>query len=47
VTVTADVVDWCRVASERLRVVDLHPIVDGDEQLAEDLLVAASAFATL
>jgi hypothetical protein len=47
VTVTTDVVAWCRVASERLPVADLHRVVDGDEQLAEDLLVAASAFATL
>ncbi len=47
VMVTTDVVDWCRVASERLPVADLHPVVDGDEHLAKDLLVAASAFATL
>lgn len=47
VTVTTDVVDWCRVASERLPGADLPRVVDGDEHLAEDLLVAASAFATL
>jgi hypothetical protein len=47
VTVTTDVVDWCRVASERLPEADLHRVVDGDGHLAEDLLVAASAFATL
>jgi uncharacterized protein (TIGR03083 family) len=47
VTLTADVVDWCRVASERLPAADLPRRVDGDGQLAEDLLVAASAFATL
>jgi hypothetical protein len=47
VTVTTDVVDWCRVASERLPAAELHRVVDGDEQLAEDLLTAAPAFATL
>ena len=47
VTLTTDVVDWCRVAAERLDSAELACTVDGDERLADELLEAASAFATL
>lgn len=47
VTVTADVVDWCLVAGERLDADALQRTVEGDETLADDLLAAATAFATL
>jgi hypothetical protein len=47
VTLTTDVVDGCRLAGERLAVADAHRVGDRDEQLAEDVLVAASACATL
>jgi uncharacterized protein (TIGR03083 family) len=44
---TADVVGWCRVASERLAPAALARHVEGDPALADDLLAASSAFATL
>jgi uncharacterized protein (TIGR03083 family) len=47
VVMAADVVDWCRVASERMAPEDLPRTVDGDPALADDLAAAASAFATL
>ncbi len=47
VTVTADVVDWCRLVGERIAPDELDCGVVGDTALADDLLVAASAFATL
>ena len=47
VTLTADVVDWCRLAGERLAPEDLRYSVEGDKQLADDLVAAAPAFATL
>jgi len=47
VVLTADVVDWCRVASERMAPGDLPRTVEGDPALADDLAAAASAFATL
>lgn len=47
VVLTADVVDWCRVASERLAPEDLPREVTGDAALADDLAAASSAFATL
>ena len=47
ITLTTDVIDWCRLASERISVAELRPRVAGDEPLADDLLHAASAFATL
>jgi len=47
VVVTADIVDWCLVAGERLAPEALPRSVDGDEELAADLLAAAPAFATL
>ena len=47
VTVTADVVDWCRRVGERIAPDALACRIDGDESLAADLIEAASAFATL
>ena len=47
VTLTTGVVDWCRLVGERIAPDDLDYSVDGDPGLAEDLLVSASAFATL
>jgi len=47
VTVTADVVDWCLVAGERLAADALDLTVDGDRSLVDDLLASATAFATL
>ena len=47
VVLTADVVGWCRVASERLAPQALERHVEGDPALADDLLAASSAFATL
>jgi hypothetical protein len=47
VVVTADVVAWCRVVSERLEPEALPRRVEGDPALAEDLAAASSAFATL
>jgi uncharacterized protein (TIGR03083 family) len=47
VTIAADVVDWCLVAGERLAAADLECDVEGDRRLADDLLAAAPAFATL
>jgi hypothetical protein len=47
VTLTADIVDWCLVAGERVAPADLARTVDGDESLADDLVAAAPAFATL
>lgn len=47
VTLTADVVDWCRLVAERLTPEALDCSVEGDEALADDLLAAAPAFATL
>lgn len=47
VVLTADVVDWCRVVSERMAPEDLPRTVEGDPALADDLAAASSAFATL
>jgi uncharacterized protein (TIGR03083 family) len=47
VTLTTDVVDWCRLVGERIAPDDLDHSVEGDAALAGDLLVAASALATL
>jgi uncharacterized protein (TIGR03083 family) len=47
VVLTADVVGWCRVASERLAPAALARHVEGDPALADDLVAASSAFATL
>ncbi len=47
VVLTADVVGWCRVASERMAPEALPREAVGDPALADDLLAASSAFATL
>jgi len=47
VTVTASALDWCRFAGERVDPADLVVTIEGDRDLAEDLLAAAPAFATL
>jgi uncharacterized protein (TIGR03083 family) len=47
VVVTADVVAWCRCVSERVAPEGLPREVEGDQQLADDLVAASSAFATL
>jgi uncharacterized protein (TIGR03083 family) len=47
VVLTADVVGWCRVASERMAPEALPRQVVGDQALADDLVAASSAFATL
>jgi uncharacterized protein (TIGR03083 family) len=47
VVLTADVVAWCRVASERMAPEALARHVEGDPALADDLAAASSAFATL
>ena len=47
VVLTADVVDWCRVVSERMAPEDLPRRVEGDPALADDLAASSSAFATL
>lgn len=47
VTLTADVVEWCRVFGERLDPAVLPRRVDGDETLVDDLLASAPALAML
>jgi uncharacterized protein (TIGR03083 family) len=47
VTLTTDVVDWCRLVGERIAPDELECTIEGDADLGTDLLVAASAFATL
>ena len=47
VTLTADVVDWCLVAGERLAADELDLTVEGDLSLGDDVLASATAFATL
>jgi len=47
VTLTTDVVDWCLLAAERIEPGELVHTVEGDAEPAEELLVAASAFAVL
>jgi len=47
VVVTADVVDWCRMASERLAPAAMAFSVEGATELVDDLFAAASALATL
>jgi uncharacterized protein (TIGR03083 family) len=45
VTIVADAVDYCRVASRRIAVDELHATVEGDHALAERLLTAATIIA--
>jgi uncharacterized protein (TIGR03083 family) len=47
VTVTADVVDWCRLVGDRIAPEALRMDVDGDEVLGRELVAAAPALATL
>jgi uncharacterized protein (TIGR03083 family) len=47
VVITADVVDWCRCAAERLAPEALPRAVEGDPAVADDLVASSSAFATL
>jgi uncharacterized protein (TIGR03083 family) len=47
VTVTADVVDWCRLVGDRITPDELQHRVDGDEALGRDLVAAAPVLATL
>jgi hypothetical protein len=47
VTLTAGALDWCLLAAERLAPTDLDRTVDGDPGLADALVAAAPAFATL
>ena len=47
VTLTANVVDWCMLVGDRIASDEIAHTVDGDTRLAEDLLAAAPALATL
>ncbi len=47
VTLTADTVDWCLLVGDRITARDLEHTVVGDTSLADDLLAAAPALATL
>jgi uncharacterized protein (TIGR03083 family) len=47
VTITLDVVDYCRVVAERLAPAECGATIDGDEELGRTVLACASALATL
>jgi uncharacterized protein (TIGR03083 family) len=47
VVLTADVVDWCLLVGERMDPAELECTVEGETDLAADLLTAAPAFAML
>jgi uncharacterized protein (TIGR03083 family) len=47
VTVTADVVEWCRLVGDRVAPEALRVRFDGDDALGRDLVSAAPALATL
>ena len=47
VTVTADVVDWCRLVGDRVAPSELIYAYEGDAAIASDLVTAAPALATL
>jgi uncharacterized protein (TIGR03083 family) len=47
VTLTAEVVDWCRLVGDRVSPSELVYAFDGDGELARDLVAAAPALATL
>jgi uncharacterized protein (TIGR03083 family) len=47
VTVTADVVEWCLLVGDRIDPSDLPYQIDGDPELARDLVASAPALATL
>jgi hypothetical protein len=45
VTVVADVIDYCRMAAQRIAPADLRAEIEGDEALAARFLVAAATLA--
>ncbi len=45
IIVVADIVEFCRMAAQRILVDDLDALVDGDVDTARSILVGASAFA--
>ena len=47
VVVTADAVEWCMLVGDRVAPTEIAVTVDGDRSLADDLLAAAPALATL
>jgi uncharacterized protein (TIGR03083 family) len=47
VVIHASVVDWCRRFSDRIQPADLRAEIDGDADLARELIDAANAFAGL
>ena len=47
VTLTADVVDWCRLVGDRIAPDELRYAVEGDPELGRDLVASGSALATL
>jgi uncharacterized protein (TIGR03083 family) len=47
VTVTADVLEWCRLVGDRIEPGELQYAVEGDPDLARDLVASGSALATL
>jgi uncharacterized protein (TIGR03083 family) len=47
VTLSANVVDWCMLVGDRVSPTTIDHTVDGDRGLADDLLAAAPALATL
>jgi uncharacterized protein (TIGR03083 family) len=47
VSVTADVLEWCRLVGDRIAPADLHHTIEGDAGLGRDLVAAAPALATL
>jgi uncharacterized protein (TIGR03083 family) len=47
VTVTADVLDWCRLVGDRIDPAELRHTVEGDPALGRDLVRSAPALATL
>jgi uncharacterized protein (TIGR03083 family) len=47
VTVTADVIEWCRLVGDRIDPSELEYVVEGDPELGRDLVASASALATL
>ena len=47
VVLTADAVEWCMLVGDRVAPTEIAVTVDGDRSLADDLLAAAPALATL
>jgi len=47
VTLTADVVEWCRLVGDRIDPAVFRHAVEGDTSLGRDLVAAAPALATL